>query len=458
MKLSLSMLPSDWLIYTLLIISLLALWRCRKVVYLKEVWQRLGQNRIGMVAASVLVVFTVTALLDSIHFQMQSKAKNTVIQTVSLLDLSLKGLNNRHEKTYSAPFASHEYTRSMIKNAQGQEVMGYAALRYSKATQQKTRIVMAILQAIAIGMVTLAVLLSLASLSLRHKGKSTFQQQLISILQGKTTFAWREMIITLSIITILITATSLLIQDFHILGTNKVGGDIFYQSIKSIRTAVLIGTITTALMLPLALLLGLLAGFFGGWVDDIIQYLYTTLSSIPGVLLISATILVMQVYISAHPLLFPSLAARADARLLALCAILGITSWSNLCRLLRAETLKLRELEFVQAARVLGVKPLRILFRHILPNVMHIVLITLILDFSGLVLAEAVLSYVGVGVDPTMASWGNMINASRLELAREPAVWWPLLSAMTFMLTLVLCANLFSDAVSEALNPRSRHV
>ena len=110
--------------------------------------------------------------------------------------------------------------------------------------------------------------------------------------------------------------------------------------------------------------------------------------------------------------------ARADLRLLFLCLILGITSWTGLCRYLRGETLKLRAVEYVQAATAFGVTHFRIMSRHLLPNVMHIVLITVVLDFSGLVLAEAVLSYVGVGVDPSMNSWGNMINRARLEMAR----------------------------------------
>jgi peptide/nickel transport system permease protein len=143
-------------------------------------------------------------------------------------------------------------------------------------------------------------------------------------------------------------------------------------------------------------------------------------------------------------------------RLLFLCLILGVTSWTTLCRLLRGETLKLREVDYVQAARALGVRHAQIMARHIVPNVMHIVLITVVLDFSGLVLAEAVLSYVGVGVDPSMNSWGNMINGARLEMAREPPVWWSLAAAFTFMFGLVLPANLFSDAVRDAFDPRLR--
>jgi len=215
-----------------------------------------------------------------------------------------------------------------------------------------------------------------------------------------------------------------------------------------------LGTLTTLVMLPLAIIFGILAGFFGGWVDDVIQYIYTTLNAIPGVLLIAASILMVQVYMAGHEQAFTSIIVRADTRLLFLCLILGVTNWTGLCRLLRAETLKLREMEYVQAARALGVKQGMILFRHILPNVMHIVLISVVLDFSSLVLAEAVLSYINIGVDPTTYSWGNMINGARLEMAREPIVWWSLSAAFLFMFTLVLAANLFADTVQDAFDPR----
>ncbi len=151
---------------------------------------------------------------------------------------------------------------------------------------------------------------------------------------------------------------------------------------------------------------------------------------------------------------FNNLLLRADMRLLFLCMILGVTSWTGLCRLLRAETLKLREMEYVQAAQALGVTRTMILFRHILPNVMHIVLISVVLDFSALVLAEAVLSYINIGVDPTTYSWGNMINGARLEMARDPLVWWSLTASFVFMFSLVLAANLFADTVRNAFDPR----
>jgi peptide/nickel transport system permease protein len=172
------------------------------------------------------------------------------------------------------------------------------------------------------------------------------------------------------------------------------------------------------------------------------------------VLLIAASVLMVQVYVDTHPELFPTSAQRADFRLLALCAILGAVGWTGLARLLRGETLKLSQLEYIQAAHAFGVSNARILGRHILPNVAHIVIIAMVMDFSGLVLAEAVLSYVGVGVDPSTISFGTMINSARLEMARDPIVWWSLAAAFSFMLLMVLSANLFADAVRDAFDPR----
>ncbi len=262
------------------------------------------------------------------------------------------------------------------------------------------------------------------------------------------------MLATVGVLLVVALPILALCGDYHVFGTDKVGQDVLYQVLKSVRTALVIGLVTTLVTLPVAIGLGILAGYFRGWVDDAIQYLYTTLSSIPGVLLIAAAMLMMQVLIDTHAQWFGTAAERADLRLLALCFILGLTSWTSLARLLRGETLKLRELEYIQAAQAFGVADLTILRRHVLPNLMHLVIIALVMDFSGLVLAEAVLSYVGIGVDPTMISFGTMINNARMELSREPAVWWSLAAAFVFMFALVLAANLLADAVRDAFDPR----
>jgi peptide/nickel transport system permease protein len=284
----------------------------------------------------------------------------------------------------------------------------------------------------------------------------SWRQALLRFACGESEYPWRTILISGGVLLWLIGNAAALASHYHIFGTDQVGQDVFLKSLKSVRTGLVIGTLTTLVMLPFAAVLGIMAGYFRGWVDDVIQYLYTTLSSIPSVLLIAAAILSLQVYMAHHPENFESVVDRADTRLLFLCVILGITSWTGLCRLLRGETLKLREVDYIQAAHALGSRHSAVMARHILPNIMHIVLIAVVLDFSGLVLAEAVLSYVGVGVDPTMDSWGNMINSARLEMAREPMVWWSLAAAFVFMFALVLAANLFADAVRDAFDPRLR--
>jgi peptide/nickel transport system permease protein len=289
-----------------------------------------------------------------------------------------------------------------------------------------------------------------------RRRRQPFGEALGAIAGGSTAIRWRAVLGTAAVCLVIAWVTIALSFDYHVLGTDKVGEDVLYQTLKSVRTGLVIGTLTTLVMLPFAVALGIMAGYFRGLADDLIQYLYTTLNSIPSVLLIAAFILILQVYLDAHAGDFASTVERADLRLLFLCLILGVTSWTGLCRYLRAESLKLREADYVQAAHALGSTHLAIITRHILPNVMHIVLITVVLDFSGLVLAEAVLSYVQIGVDPTMHSWGNMINSARLEMAREPVVWWSLAAAFLFMFTLVLAANLFSDTVRDALDPRLR--
>jgi peptide/nickel transport system permease protein len=449
----LAMLVSDWLIYGLLALGVVAFFYMRKQPHLREPWRRVAKNKLGMMAFVVLSCYVMVGLVDSIHVRIEgTQNQYSVTKTKSLLDIILSPLVIKDEKTYSSPLATHLHSQSLITTPSGKQVRGYPELQHTKNKDIEWRVVFGVIE----GLAFLLVIIGLGLLIQRIKTKRSMKKLMSLFFKGQTDVAWREMAIALGLVSIVIFVVGNVGWSYHIFGTDKVGQDVFYQSMKSIRTGLMIGILTTIFMLPFALILGMLAGYFRGWVDDLIQYAYTTLSSIPGVLLISATILVMQVYISNHPHLFPTIAERADARLLVLCFILGITSWAGLCRLLRGETLKIREMDFVSASKALSVSNIKILFRHIMPNIMHIVLITIVLDFSGLVLAEAVLSYVGVGVDPTTFSWGNMINSSRLELAREPVVWWPLLAALIFMFVLVLAANLFADSVRDALDPRLR--
>ncbi len=465
MKIHLAMLVTDWLIYALLVIAIVAAFYVRRRPHLREPWRRLMQQKTAMVAMVILFFYAFIGLVDSVHFEVTRKVDKdyTSTQIESLFDIIVGPLAQNDEKTYSAPFATHLYNKAIVTLPDGREIRAYPQLKYAglnlkNVNNRANDIAIRAMLGFLVGLSSFSIIACvwLWILSRRHHKGLTQYAKLV--FKGKTNAAWREAMITFGIIWLFISIIVFLVGNYHILGTDQVGRDVFYEAIKSIRTGLLIGTLTTLFMLPFALILGMLAGYFRGWVDDAIQYLYTTLSSIPGVLLISAAILVLQVYIENHPQLFPTLTERADARLLALCLILGVTSWASLCRLLRGETFKIREQEYVQASRALGVGRFRIILRHVMPNVMHIALITLVLDFSMLVLAEAVLSYVGVGVDPTTMSWGNMINSSRLQLAREPIVWWPLLAAFIFMFILVLAANLFADAVRDSLDPRLRKI
>lgn len=222
----------------------------------------------------------------------------------------------------------------------------------------------------------------------------------------------------------------------HLLGTNNLGEDVFYNALKGVRTAFIIGIVPSLLAALFAVFFGLLAGYYGGWIDDAIQYVYQVLSSIPAILLLIAMLMVM------------------ERGLWQLCVALGVTSWVGLCRLIRGETLKVKKTEYVEAARALGAGDTRVLFKHILPNVMYLIIIEVTLDFSALVMSETVLTWIGIGVEPGTGSWGRMIMTAERELAG--GIWWNLTAASSFLFVLVLAFNLFADALRDALDPRLR--
>ena len=222
----------------------------------------------------------------------------------------------------------------------------------------------------------------------------------------------------------------------HLLGTDVLGKDVLVETLKACRTALVIGGLTTAIYIPLGALLGILAGYFRKWVDDLIQYIYSTLASIPEILLLVAILLVLG----------KGLGTMALA--------LGITGWVGLCRLIRGETMRQSERPYIAAARALGQTHWKIVTHHLLPNVMHLVLISAVLGFSNIVLAEAILSYLGVGAPVGTASWGAMIDSGRTELSREPFVWWNISAATAALFGLVLALNLLGDSLRRAFDPK----
>lgn len=362
------------------------------------VWQKIFNAPTAMSSFIILIYFIIIATIDSIHWY------DSAGKISSLLDYLLNHLNQRVEKTYTAPF----------------EVYFNQEINWLKP-------------------IGLTIVFSFIINSLFIYTMTKLKINYLKTISGKS------FLITNFVCLLIVFSLYDLSQVTHVFGTDKVGQDVLLQSIKSIRTGLIIGSLTTIITLPLGIALGLSAGYYGGLIDDIIQYIYTVLNSIPGVLLIAGFFLIL----SAQTNHVENNLLKADFKLLGLCFILGMTSWTGLCRLLRAETLKIRELAYVKASKILGTPSFKIILRHILPNTMHLILITLVMDFSGLVLAEAVLSYIGIGVDPSMNSWGNMINSSRLEFSREPIVWWSLASVFVMMLPLVLATNLFAEVVRE---------
>ena len=209
------------------------------------------------------------------------------------------------------------------------------------------------------------------------------------------------------------------------------------ETLRACRTALLIGGVTSLFYIPVGALLGIMAGYFRRWVDDAVQYTYSVIIAIPNILLLASIILVF------------------DKGIFKMAIALSITMWIGLCRLIRGETLRQAERPYVAAARALGQSHWNIITRHILPNVMHLVIINFILGFSNLVIIESVLSYLSVGVPIGTPSWGAMIDGARGELSRTPVVWWNLTAATTAMFILVLSLNVFGNALRRAFDPKS---
>jgi peptide/nickel transport system permease protein len=219
----------------------------------------------------------------------------------------------------------------------------------------------------------------------------------------------------------------------HLFGTDIFGRSVFQKVIRGTQVAMSVGVAAAVIAIPIGVILGALAGYFGGWIDDFVTWLYTTFSSVPNImLLISITLILGKGIFSVY-------------------VALGATSWVNLCRLIRGEVMKHKEREYVQAAGAIGGGHLRKLFRHILPNVGHIIIINTSMQFQVAIKSEVILSYLGLGVQGE-PSWGTMIDDAKLELVR--GVWWQLAGATIAMFLILLAFNILGDALRDALDPK----
>ena len=219
----------------------------------------------------------------------------------------------------------------------------------------------------------------------------------------------------------------------HLLGTDFFGRSVLSRAIQGVRIALIVGFFSSGLATFLGLSMGLLSGYLGKRVDDLIVWLYTTVDSIPSILLISAF-----VYCFGHGLFNLYIA-------------LGLTSWVKLCRLIRSEVIRQKKQDYVIAAQALGAGHLYIILRHLLPNVIHLALIQFNLIFIFTIKVEVILSFLGIGLEPGTPSWGIMINDAKMELAR--GIWWQLSGATAFMFFLILAINILSNSLQKALSP-----
>jgi ABC-type dipeptide/oligopeptide/nickel transport system permease subunit len=241
----------------------------------------------------------------------------------------------------------------------------------------------------------------------------------------------------------------------HWLGTDVFGRDVLLKTLLGARVSMTVGLMSNLIAIPLGMVLGAAAGYFGRRVDDAVVWFYTTLASIPGIMLLIAL-----KYAFLNKILFRGWHVGDSSLEINLSGVaglyiaLGIVSWIHTCRVVRAETLKLKELDYVTAARALGEGNARILFVHIMPNLLHLAIILFSLGFVGAITAEVILSFLGLGVAVGTPSWGTMINAARMDLV--VGRWWEVTAACTAMFFIVLALNVFGDRLRDALDPKLR--
>ena len=221
----------------------------------------------------------------------------------------------------------------------------------------------------------------------------------------------------------------------HWMGTDNLGRDVASRLVQGTRIAFHVGIMTSLIAIPLGVLLGLLGGYLGGKVDSLVVWLCATVTSMPGLLFILAISLVV------------------GQGLLGIYLGIGFTTWVGVCRTIRAEVMKHRDRAYVQAAKVLGYSPLRIMFRHILPNVAHIILIQFSIRFPSAVSTEVFISFLGIGVQGE-PSWGVMINNARSRLWQ--GVWWEMTFTTLAIFVLVLVFNHLADYLRDRLDPALR--
>lgn len=399
-------------------------------------------TRSAMAAAVVLLALAGVAGLDSVHLQ---RAPGMPVE--SLLDRLLARPRAMREGGYSRPLAWHTFHREPQWH-EGRPVRAVRRLDFGGAhlVDPPRQWAGDVARRAASGAaVALAGMLLVAAVWRRWHGP-----QAGAVRAGG--LPWRTAWWTAALLAALAGSVAALVPHYHVLGTDRTGQDLLVQALHGVRTAWVVGLLATLVAVPLGLGLGLWSGWCRGGVDALVQGLCAVLQAVPNVLLVAAGLLLVQARAAVQEATHAAQTladglVRADAQVFLLGLLLGATGWVGLCRLVRARVRQVRVLPFVEAAIGQGLGPGRLLWRHVLPQVLPLVLVTAVLDLSALVLYEAVLGYVGLGVDPAFDSFGAMVQAARAEWSRAPVVWWPTATACIGMVTLVLALNLLADGL-----------
>lgn len=226
----------------------------------------------------------------------------------------------------------------------------------------------------------------------------------------------------------------------NLLGTDTIGRDVLARMVHGASTALLVGFVAMGIAAAIGVTVGALAGYFGGWVDVVFSRVVELVMAVPPLILIVALVAVLE-----RPTIWH------------LMAVIGLTRWESIARYTRAEFLRLRESEFVLAARVLGVAAPRIMLRHILPNALAPIVVTLSFGIAGSIVLESALSFLGLGSDPAKSpSWGRILNEGKESLPGDAPHWWLIVFPGLAIFVAVLAYNLLGDAIQEASDPRRK--
>lgn len=239
----------------------------------------------------------------------------------------------------------------------------------------------------------------------------------------------------------------------HWMGTDSTGRDGFYRIIYGGQISLIVGVLAVTLEVVLGVLIGGIAAYYGGWVDAVLMRFTEAMLSIPSLFLL----IVLAKYFGRDVQTITVFGRSFSGSVLIVIVVIGFTSWMYLARIVRANVLSLKELDYISVSKALGASDARIFFNHLVPNTMGAIIVSSTLGVAGAILNEAYVSFLGLGVQPPTASWGNMLTSAQSFIQRGS--WWMWVFPSAFIIFTILCINLLGDGLRDALDPRStRHL